>query len=111
MGVLVLRVCFLTPKKVSLLAIKSNYWSQNNQMNLESIMPFKARQFYNRRSKTPKIQPKRDWSDYNKKMKMRGDITIWLSPDVIDQWTIADRQYDGSGRSPVQEPTKVSNLS
>jgi hypothetical protein len=30
-------------------------------------------------------------------MKMRGDITIWLSPDVIDQWTIADRQYDGSG--------------
>jgi len=34
-------------------------------------MPFKARQFYNRRSKTPKTQPKRDWSDYNKKMKMR----------------------------------------
>ena len=60
-------------------------------------MPFKARQFYNRRHKTPKIQPKRDWSDYNTKMKMRGDITIWLSPDVIDQWTIADRQYDGSG--------------
>jgi hypothetical protein len=40
---------------------------------------------------------KRDWSDYNKKMKMRGDITIWLSPDVIDQWAITDRQYDGSG--------------
>ncbi len=60
-------------------------------------MPFKARRFYNRRSKTPKTQPKRDWSDYNKKMKMRGDITIWLSADVIDQWTIANRQYDGSG--------------
>lgn len=28
---------------------------------------------------------------------MRGGITIWLSPDVIDQWTIADRQYDRSG--------------
>lgn len=28
---------------------------------------------------------------------MRGDITIWLSLDVIDQWTIADRQYEGSG--------------
>lgn len=60
-------------------------------------MPFKARQFYNRRSKTPKRQPKRDWSLYKKKMKMRGDVTIWLSPDVIEQWTIADRQSDGSG--------------
>lgn len=30
-------------------------------------------------------------------MKMRGDITIWLSLDVLDHWTIADRQYDGSG--------------
>ena len=30
-------------------------------------------------------------------MKMRDDITIWLSPDVIEQWTIADRQYDGTG--------------
>ena len=60
-------------------------------------MPFKARQFYHRRSKTPKTQPKRDWSDYNKKMKMRGDITLWLSSDVIEQWTIADRQYDGTG--------------
>lgn len=60
-------------------------------------MPFKARQFYHRRYKTPKMQPKRDWSDYNKKMKMRGDIMIWLSPDVIDQWMIANRQYDGTG--------------
>ncbi len=60
-------------------------------------MPFKARQFYYRRSKKIKTQPKRDWSAYNKKMKMRGDMTIWLSPDVIDQWTIADRAYDGSG--------------
>jgi hypothetical protein len=60
-------------------------------------VPFKARQFYYRRNKKPKAQLKRVWSDYNKKMKMRGDITIWLSPDVIEQWTIADRQYDGSG--------------
>lgn len=60
-------------------------------------MPFKARQFYNRRSKTPNTQPKRDWSDYNKKMKMRGDITIWLSFDVIEQWHVADRNYDGNG--------------
>ncbi len=30
-------------------------------------------------------------------MKMRWDITMWLSADVIDQWTLANRQYDGSG--------------
>jgi hypothetical protein len=60
-------------------------------------MPFKARPFYYRHSKTAKTQPKRDWSDYNKKMKMRGDIAIWLSLDVIDQWTMADRHYEGSG--------------
>lgn len=60
-------------------------------------MPFKARQFYYRRSKRPKAPVTRDWSDYNKKMKMRGDISIWLSQDVIDQWYIANRHYDGTG--------------
>jgi hypothetical protein len=30
-------------------------------------------------------------------MKMRGDIAIWLSPDVIQQWHVADRIYDGNG--------------
>lgn len=36
-------------------------------------MPFKAGRFYPRRSKTPKTQLKRDWFDYNKKIKMHGD--------------------------------------
>ena len=39
-------------------------------------MPFKARQFYYRCSKNQKTQPKRDWSDYNKKMKMRIGCSI-----------------------------------
>jgi hypothetical protein len=30
-------------------------------------------------------------------MKMRGDIAIWLSPDVVKQWHVADRNYDGNG--------------
>src|SRR5260221_9881902 len=29
-------------------------------------------------------------------MKMRGDIAIWLSADVIQQWHVADRTYDGN---------------
>lgn len=28
---------------------------------------------------------------------MRGDLTIWLSPDVIENWVLNDRQYDGNG--------------
>jgi len=42
-------------------------------------MPFKARQFYTRRNKTPKIQSKKDWSDYNNKMKMRGDHDLVIT--------------------------------
>ena len=26
------------------------------------------------------------WKKYNESLKRRGDITIWLSQDVIDQW-------------------------
>lgn len=60
-------------------------------------MPFKHRSLYRRRSKQHYQAPKRNWSEYNKSMKRRGDITIWLSPDVIDEWTIHDRQYVGDG--------------
>ncbi len=28
---------------------------------------------------------------------MRGDIAIWLSPDVVQQWHVTDRNYDGNG--------------
>ena len=59
-------------------------------------MPFKY--FRSRRSAANRApEKKRNWSEYNKRMKMRGDITIWLSPDVIQQWHIADRIYDGNG--------------
>ncbi|MCH9643921.1 MAG: hypothetical protein K0U29_03460 [Gammaproteobacteria bacterium] len=54
-------------------------------------MPFKHNKFYRRRSKIRREQPKRDWSDYNKKMKMRGDITIWLS--LISYYLICVAQY------------------
>ena len=62
-------------------------------------MPFKHRQFIRRRSKKRYQAPKRNWSEYNKSMKQRGDIAIWLSPDVIDAWYINDRRYVGDGAS------------
>jgi hypothetical protein len=48
-------------------------------------MPFK---YYRSRCSAIHRSPekKRDWSTYNKRMKMRGDITLWLSKDVIQQW-------------------------
>ncbi len=28
----------------------------------------------------------RSWSQYNASLKARGNMTIWLSSDVVDQW-------------------------
>jgi hypothetical protein len=39
----------------------------------------------------------RGWSHYNKSLINRGDMTIWLSQDVINQWYEKDRVYDGTG--------------
>jgi Transposase DDE domain len=59
-------------------------------------MPYKY--FQSRRTAAYRSPEKsRNWSEYNKRMKMRGDIAIWLSPDVIHQWHVSDRNYDGSG--------------
>lgn len=37
-----------------------------------------------------------DWKNYNGSLKRRGDLTIWLSPDVIENWYEKDRIYDGT---------------
>lgn len=39
-------------------------------------MPSKARQSYCRHSKKPKTSVKRDWFDYNKRMKLRADYRL-----------------------------------
>ena len=40
-----------------------------------------------------------NWSEYNANLKRRGDIEIWLSQDVIDNWHCKQRIYDGTGSS------------
>ena len=59
-------------------------------------MPYKYNQS---RCHHIKKQPifKRDWANYNESLKNRGDMTIWLSQDVIEQWYEKDRIYDGTG--------------
>ena len=60
-------------------------------------MPFKYSQSHSRFVAHCSPSKKRNWSEYNKRMKIRGDITIWLSTDVIQQWHVAERTYDGNG--------------
>jgi hypothetical protein len=38
-----------------------------------------------------------NWSEYNKALRRRGDITVWLSDEEISQWLKTDRVYDGTG--------------
>ena len=40
-----------------------------------------------------------NWSDYNRKLKNRGDVEIWLSQDLINHWYYEERIYDGTGSS------------
>ena len=38
-----------------------------------------------------------NWSDYNESLRLRGDISVWLSDDAIENWYQKDRVYDGTG--------------
>jgi len=38
-----------------------------------------------------------NWSDYNESLRLRGDITVWMSDEAIDNWLVKDRVYDGTG--------------
>jgi len=69
------------------------------QLNLakrEAIMPFKYNQSHRHHFKK-QMTKFQDWKYYNQSLKKRGDMSIWLSHDVIDQWYVKDRVYDGSG--------------
>ena len=44
-----------------------------------------------------------NWSDYERGLKARGDITLWISDEAIDQWSA--HVYKGRGR-----PNKYSSL-
>ena len=38
-----------------------------------------------------------NWSAYNKGLRERGDIRIWLSDEAISKWYETDRVYNGTG--------------
>ncbi len=39
-------------------------------------------------------------ADYNKDLKNRGRIDVWLSDDILDNWQDEERLYDGTGSTP-----------
>ena len=40
----------------------------------------------------------KNWSEYNKSLKNRGDITFWLSEDALENWEIKDSVIRTRGR-------------
>lgn len=38
-----------------------------------------------------------NWSEYNASLKLRGDIEVWISQEIIDNWYVNNRIYDGTG--------------
>jgi hypothetical protein len=38
-----------------------------------------------------------NWSDYSEALRRRGDITLWISEDVLLKWYEQERVYDGTG--------------
>lgn len=59
-------------------------------------MPYKFCQNRGYALKKQKYKLK-NWPAYNKALKRRGDIDVWLSEEVINQWTLQERVYDGTG--------------
>lgn len=52
--------------------------------------------------KVPKQKYKlKNWSAYNQALRLRGNITMWLSEEAIAQWYVKDRIYDGTGTPPL----------
>lgn len=54
--------------------------------------------FLNRKGISIKKQKHKvtNWSEYNESLKRRGDIEIWLSQEIIDNWYNEYFKQDGS---------------
>lgn len=47
--------------------------------------------------KTPQRHKVTNWSQYNKSLKRRGGLEIWISNDIEETWYEQDRTNDGTG--------------
>ncbi len=68
--------CVVTPGSVLFWPLLTQHPDHKLYSFKESRMPFKHTQSRSHHISQRRSQKKRDWSSYNNKMKMRGDIAI-----------------------------------
>lgn len=50
------------------------------------------------------------WSEYNKSLKNRGDITFWLSDDALGNWIEEDLEIKPKGLQYTTVSRRIRNL-
>jgi transposase len=49
----------------------------------------------------------RNWSEYNKQLIKRGDISIWITEDLVNSWYESERIFDGTGTPQLYSDTAI----
>ena len=57
--------------------------------------------------RTPQKHKVTNWSEYNRSLKQRGGLEIWISNDIEGTWYEEDRINDGTGNPRKYTDTAV----
>jgi hypothetical protein len=61
--------------------------------------PVSYKQSDPRRHKFKKLKCKvTNWPEYNEALRQRGDISVWMSEDAVNNWHESRETYSGRGR-------------
>ena len=64
--------------------------------NLSNIMAINKKQSKQRLIKNKKRYKLKNWSEYNRALKQRGSMELWVNDEVIDQWLAEPSGRPGS---------------
>jgi hypothetical protein len=51
-----------------------------------------------------------NWPEYNETLKQRGNIEVWISEEVINNWYHPDRVYDGNGNPELYTDLAIKTI-
>jgi hypothetical protein len=51
----------------------------------------------------------RNWSEYNASLKKRGSLTVWVSPEAVENWT-TDELTGEQGASPTYTDLAIKTM-
>jgi Transposase DDE domain len=51
----------------------------------------------------------RNWSEYNASLKKRGSLTVWVSPEAVENWT-TDELTGQQGASPTYTDLAIETM-